>query len=172
MIELNEKLKFKVFRLMGLKWVCFATCSATFSSFTILFSPLLVFLRGLCFLLIWRLLWLAILLVVKVWGWADPSFVKDLLKSHFIVELERTAFALGTVAVDASYWTTLCLRRCLSILLLLFWASLWGNFSLAWNYPDEIRQIFELLATRVTWASKYSFILLTNWHFSPACCIY
>ena len=52
MIELYEKLKFEVFRFMGLKRVSLATCRATFSSFTILFSSLLVFLRGLCLLLI------------------------------------------------------------------------------------------------------------------------
>ncbi len=170
-IELYEKLKFEIFRFMRLKRVSFATCSATFSSFAILFSSFLVFLGGLCLFLIARLLWLAILLVVKVWGRADPSFVKDLLESHFIVELKRTALTLGTVTVDAGYWATLCLRRCLSILLLLFWACLWCDFSLTGNNSDEIRQIFELLATWIARASKYSLILLTNWHFSPARCI-
>ena len=64
-VELNEELKFEVFRLLDKSWICFTSCTV-FCAFACLFNLFLVFQGCFCLFLIRLLCWLAVFLIVKV----------------------------------------------------------------------------------------------------------
>ena len=111
MIKLDEQFKLKIITFWCNRDAFRVVLRATPCALARLFRLLFVLLRRLCFLLIGDLGRLPVLFVEEMRLRRNSGLCQHLAQSDLVVELQRTAFALHTAAVDAGDQRTASYRH-------------------------------------------------------------